>query len=69
MLEDGCKSVKYSGILGNLRDNGFLDKVDVDGLLKDYAKHQYIKLDCINNEKAIIVSEALMDNYNRQKSK
>lgn len=69
MLDDGFKSNRYSAILGNLRDNGFLNKDDVDALLKDFTKHQYIKLDCISDEKAKIIYEGLIDNYNRQKPK
>lgn len=69
MLEDGFKSERYSAILGNLKDNGFLDKEDVENLLKEYFTLQKISFDCISDEKAKIVSEALIDNYNRQKSK
>ncbi len=35
MLEDGFKSGKYSTILGNLRENGFLDDKDVQNLIKE----------------------------------
>jgi len=69
MLEDGFKSDRYSSILGNLRENKFLDAADVDCLLKDFVAHQHIKLDCVSDEKAKMVSEALIDNYNRQKFK
>lgn len=69
MLEDGFKSERYSAILGNLKDNGFLNKDDVENLLKEYFTLQKISFDCINEKKAKIVSEALIDNYNRQKSK
>lgn len=34
MLVDGFKSEEYSAILGNLRDNGFLNDSDVRNLLK-----------------------------------
>jgi len=69
MLEDGFSSDSYSTILGNLKDNGFLNKKDVAKLLKEYIILQKISFDCITNEKAKIVSEALIDNYNRQKAK
>jgi len=69
MLEDGFKSNKYSEILANLRDNGFLEKEDIENLLKKFMTTQKITLDCVNAEKAKIVSEALMDNYKRQKFK
>lgn len=68
MLEDGFRSDKYSAILGNLRDNGFLNNKDVQNLLKEFFTLQKICFDCITDEKAKIVSEALIDNYNRQKS-
>lgn len=67
MLDDGFKSEKYSAILGNLSDNGYLDQDDVDILLREYTTTQKIMLDGISREKAIIVSEALIDNYNRIK--
>jgi hypothetical protein len=69
MLEDGFSSDSYGTILGNLKDNGFLNKKDVANLLKEYITLQKISFDCITNEKAKIVSEALIDNYNRQKAK
>jgi uncharacterized membrane-anchored protein YjiN (DUF445 family) len=69
MLEDGFKSDKYSAILGNLLDNGFLNKKDVENLLKEFNTLQKISFDGITDEKARIVSEALIDNYNRQKFK
>ena len=69
MLEDGFRSDRYSAILGNLMDNGFLNIKDVENLLKEFITLQRISFDCITAEKAKIVSEALIDNYNRQKSK
>ncbi len=69
MLEDGFRSDRYSAILGNLMDNGFLNTKDVENLLKEFITLQRISFDCITVEKAKIVSEALIDNYNRQKSK
>lgn len=68
MLEDGFRSHRYSDIVGNLRDNGFLTAEDVRKLLKEYTTTQKITFDCIDDEKAKIVSEALIDNYNRSKS-
>ena len=38
-------------------------------LLKEFPTTQNIPFDCISNEKAQIVSEALIDNYKRLKSK
>lgn len=35
MLEDGFRSHRYSDIVGNLRDNGFLTAEDVRKLLKE----------------------------------
>jgi len=69
MLEDGFRSDRYSAILGNLKNNGFLNTEDVEKLLKEFITTQKITFDCINDEKAQIVSEALIDNYNRLKSK
>ena len=69
MLEDGFRSDRYSAILGNLMDNGFLNTKDVENLLKEFITLQRISFDSITAEKAKIVSEALIDNYNRQKSK
>ncbi|MGB6151851.1 MAG: hypothetical protein WBG48_07660 [Pricia sp.] len=65
MLEDGFKSDKYSGILANLRDNGHLDQKDVDTLLKDFISARQVNLNSLDVKKANIVTEALMDNYNR----
>lgn len=65
MLQDGFKSDKYSGILANLRQNGHLDQKDVDTLLKDFISARQVNLDSLDLKKANIVSEALMDNYNR----
>tara|TARA_R110000764_G_scaffold90598_2_gene172991 strand:+ start:615 stop:824 length:210 start_codon:yes stop_codon:yes gene_type:complete len=69
MLEDGFSSDRYSAILGNLMDNGFLNKKDVDDLLEEFITLQKISFDGITDEKTKIVSEALIDNYNRQKFK
>ena len=69
MLEDGFRSDRYSVILGNLKDNGFLNSEDVEKLLKEFLTTQKITFGCISYEKAQIVSEALIDNYNRLKSK
>jgi len=44
MLEDGFKSDRYSAILGNLKDNGFLNDEDVENLLKEFIITQKIKL-------------------------
>ncbi|PWK24308.1 hypothetical protein LX92_01898 [Maribacter polysiphoniae] len=68
MLEDGFCSVRYSAILGNLRDRGYLSHEDVEKLLKDYVTAQRVILAAISDEKAKIVQEALIDNYNRLKS-
>lgn len=68
MLEDGFRSHRYSDIVGNLRDNGFLTAEDVRKLLKEYTTTQKITFDCIDDEKAQIVSEALIDNDQRSKS-
>ena len=68
MLEDGFRSHRYSDILGNLSENGFLTAEDVRKLIKEYTTTQKITFDCIDDEKAKFVSEALIDNYNRSKS-
>ncbi len=67
MLEDGFRSDKYSAILGNLKDNGFLTSDDVEYLMREFITAQKITLDGVTDKKAKIVSEALIDNYNRQK--
>lgn len=69
MLEDGFRSDNYGGVLCNLRENGFLQEKEVENLLKEFMTTQKITMDFINSEKAKIVSEALMDNYNRHKLK
>ena len=69
MLKDGFKSDKYSAILGNLKDGGFLTSEEVNVLISGYVSKRIIILDSLNDEKARIVSEALIDNYNRLKSK
>lgn len=68
MLEDGFKADNYSAILGNLKDNRYLTNKDVENLLKEFVTLHKISFDSITAEKAKIVSEALIDNYNRQKS-
>jgi hypothetical protein len=68
MLEVGYRSHRYSDILDNLNENGFLTTEDVIRLLKEFTTTQKITFDCISDEKAQIVSEALIDNYNRSKS-
>lgn len=68
MLEDGFRSHRYSDILDNLRHNGFLTNEDVSKLLKEFATSHKISFECISDDKAKIVSEALIDNYNRLKS-
>jgi len=69
MLEDGFKSGKYSAILSNLKEGGLLTSEDVNILINGYISKRVIVLDSISDEKARIVSEALIDNYNRLKSK
>jgi hypothetical protein len=54
--------------LGNLGENGFLTAEDVSKLLKEFTTTQKITFDCISDEKAQIVSEALIDNYQLSKS-
>jgi len=68
-LEDGFRSDRYSAVLGNLKDNGFLNNKDVEILIREFTTTQKITLDGVSDEKAEIVSEALRDNYNRQKFK
>lgn len=68
MLDDGFKSDRYSAILGNLRDNGYLDNKDVELLLKAFIASQRIDFADISEEKARIVSGALIDNYMRMAS-
>jgi len=67
MLEDGFKSNRYGAILGNLRDNGYLDESDVDILLKNFISTYTINFDRVSDTKAKIVTEALIDNYHRIK--
>ena len=58
---------KYSAILGNLRENGFLDDEDVQNLMKEYLTTQKISFNDITDAKKKILSEALIDNYKRLK--
>ena len=69
MLKDGFSSHNYRDILDHLRENGFLSTEDADKLLKEYTTTKKITFDCITKEKSLIVSEALIDNYHRTKSK
>ena len=69
MLEDGFRSNRYSAILGNLKDNGYLNGKDVENLMREFITSQKIPFDGVGDKKAKIVSEALIDNYNRQKFK
>lgn len=56
MLEDGFASRKYSAILGNLRDHGYLDDTDVESLLKNYRATERIDFEGISQEKAKLVT-------------
>jgi len=67
MLEDNFKSGKYNAILSNLKEGGFLTSEEVNVLISAYISSRIIVLDSISDEKARIVSEALIVNYNRQK--
>jgi len=69
MLKDGFKSDKYSAILGHLKEGGFLTSEEVNVLISGYISKHIIVLDSISEEKGRMVSEALIDNYNRLKSK
>ena len=69
MLKDGFKFDKYSAILDHLMEGGFLTSEEVNVLISAYISKQIIVLDSIGDEKARMVSEALIDNYNRLKSK
>ena len=69
MLEEGFRSNRFSAVLGNLKDNGYLNSKDVEILMQEYLTTQKITFDGICDEKAKIVSEALIDNYKRQKFK
>jgi len=68
MLKDGFKSDKYSAILDNLKEGGFLASEEVNVLISAYIPKQTIVLDSIGDGKARMVSEALIDNCNRLKS-
>ena len=69
ILEKDFSSDRYSAILGNLRDNGYLSQVDVDILLSDSLKNKSVYLNNISVEKAEIVRRALFENSSRPKSK
>jgi len=69
MLKDGFKSSEYSAILDNLKEGGFLTSEEVNVLITGYISKRIIVLDSISDEKARMVSEALIDNYNRLNSK
>ncbi len=68
MLKDGLRSGKYSTILGHLKEGGSLTVEEVNVLISGYISKRTIVLDSISDEKARMVSEALIDNYNLQKS-
>lgn len=67
MLDDGFKSDSYSPILDNLKNNGYLNSDDVSNLLKEFHTTGKMSFTCIDEKKALIVTEALIDNYNRMK--
>ncbi len=69
MLKDGFKSAKYSAILDNLKESGFLTSEEVNVLISGYISKHIIVLDSISDEKSRMVSEAIIDNYSRLKSK
>lgn len=67
MLDKDFSSDWYSAILGNLRDNDYLTQSDVDVLLKDSLEDHSIVLSNIDQEKAEIVRNALLENSRRSK--
>tara|TARA_R110000823_G_scaffold74950_13_gene171522 strand:- start:2028 stop:2237 length:210 start_codon:yes stop_codon:yes gene_type:complete len=67
MLDKDFSSDWYSAILGNLRDNDYLTQSDVDVLLKDSLEDHSIVLSNIDQEKAEIVRNALLENSKRSK--
>lgn len=69
MLDKDFSSDWYSAILGNLRDNHYLTQSDVDVLLKDSLEDHSIVLSNIDQEKAEIVRNALLENSKRKKFK
>lgn len=60
MLKDGIISDKYSDILDHLKEGGFLTSEEVNVLISAYISKQIIVLDSISDEKARMVSEALI---------
>jgi hypothetical protein len=67
MLDKDFSSDRYSAILGNLRDNDYLTQGDVDILLNDFIENYSIVLSNIDQEKAEIVRNALLENSKRSK--
>lgn len=66
MLDENFTTDRYSDILGNLRDNCYLNQKDIDTLLVDSLKNKSIYLNNISVEKAEIVRKALKENFNRK---
>ena len=69
MLDKDFSSDWYSAILGNLRDSDYLTQSDVDVLLKDSLEGHSIVLSNIDQDKAEIVRNALLENSKRKKFK
>ncbi|MCK5443265.1 MAG: hypothetical protein KAJ23_15375 [Maribacter sp.] len=69
ILDKDFSSDWYSAILGNLWDNKYLSKEDIDILMSDYFENKSVYLLNITDEKAEIVRRALFENRNRRKFK
>tara|TARA_R110000796_G_scaffold63858_1_gene147659 strand:+ start:7340 stop:7564 length:225 start_codon:yes stop_codon:yes gene_type:complete len=68
MLVVGFKSDNYNEILGSLRDNGFLNKIEVENFFKEFITVHKFNFDCIAPKNAKIVVVVLINSYNRLKS-
>lgn len=67
MLDKDFSSDRYSAILGNLRDNGYLSQGDIDVLIKDSFEKNSVVLTNISEDKAEIVRRAILENSKRRK--
>ena len=67
MLDKDFSSDKYSAILANLKDNGYLAQEDIDVLINDSFEKNAVVFTNINEDKAEIVRKAILENSKRRK--
>ena len=66
MIDNNFTADRYSALLGNLRDNGYLSQNEVDILQKNALTKESGYFESINDEKAEIVRIAILENRKRK---